>query len=120
MKEDNLTSIPIVMGVTSAILWRVFAPADLSAEVYHWVYSTIVQAFAAMVAVVGMFAIYKLQLLRSSLETEAEGLKAAVVAINRTSYAGDYTRVVPEEGLTVSDNFIGDEKAFQNLGEEIR
>ncbi len=115
-----MTFIPIVVGVASTILWRTFVPEILTVEVYQWVYSTIVQAFAAMVAVVGMFAIYKLQLLRSSLEMETQGLKAAVVEINGSQYLEDYTGVVPKEGLTVSDNFIGDEKAFQNLGEEIR
>ena len=113
-----MTAKFIVVGVVSAILCRIFIPADLSVEVYQWVYSTIVQAFAAMVAVVGMFAIYKLQLLRHNVETEAERLGDSVRGFNM-AYGGGKTGPVPEKGLTVSDDFIGNEKAFQILGQEI-
>ena len=118
-KKRFLVAIPIAMGVAGAILWRTFIPENLTVEVYQWVYSTIVQAFAAMVAVVGMFAIYKLQLLRHNLETEAERLRDAVAELNMT-YLDGYTKVIPEGGLTVSDDFVGDKRAFRNLGEEIR
>ncbi len=117
-KKRFSAAIPIVMGVGTAILWRSFVPGSLSVGVYQWVYSSIIQAYAAMVAVVGMFAIYKLQLLRRNLETEAERLTNAVETLN-LHYGGGQSTVVPEEGLTVSDDFVGEEKAFQNLGEQI-
>lgn len=116
-KKRFSVAIPIVIGFASAILWRVFIPESPSAEVYQWVYSTIVQAYAAMVAVVGMFAIYRLQFLRHNLETEAEKLESAVA--NYNGHKDHHTGTPLATQVTVSDDFVGDEKGFEKLGQEL-
>lgn len=112
-----MTTIPIVVGVASAILWRTFAPAGLSAGVYQWVYSTVVQAFAAMVAVVGMFAIYKLQFLRHSLDFEAEKLGRAVA--NYNEHKKHFTETPLAVPVEISNDFVADWQTFQKLEQQI-
>jgi hypothetical protein len=41
----------------------------MDSDLYYWLFSTIAQAFAAMIALVGMFVIHRLQIQKSRVET---------------------------------------------------
>lgn len=70
--------LPIIAGIISIVLIHIIVSTRLSSEMCRWVYSTIIQAFAAMVTLVAMFTIYKLQVLTNRYENDIRELISAV------------------------------------------
>ncbi|MBU2559842.1 hypothetical protein KKA03_03015, partial [archaeon] len=48
----------------------------IDSQTYFWVFSTIIQAFAALVALIGMFVVFRLQIIKSEIESSYRDLSA--------------------------------------------
>jgi len=70
--------LSIIAAIISIVLIYIIVSAHLSCEMCRWTYSTIIQAFAAMVTLVAMFTIYKLQVLTNRYENDIRELISAV------------------------------------------
>lgn len=70
--------LPTIAGIISIVLIHIIVSTHLSCEMCRWTYSTIIQAFAAMVTLVAMFTIYKLQVLTNRYENDIRELISAV------------------------------------------
>ena len=103
--------LSIIIGIISAIFIRIFVSTSLSPDICRWVYSTIIQAFAAMVALVGMFTVYKLQLLANKHKDDITELTSAVKDHEEKKMLYDNVLV---ERTKKSLDFINDEKAIEN------
>ena len=117
MRKRLCAYLPIIFGSVSALIVGFLVPTDLSVEVYRWVYSTIIQAYAAMVALVCMFTIYRLQLLRRTLETDVQELMLAVAKLNNEKARFNGLLAAP---VKTSSGFIDDKKVQQQIMKVIK
>jgi len=67
LRNTNMTNL--IVGTTSIValvvlIVAIFSPYFSNPDMYFWVYSTIIQAFAAMIALVAIFLIYRLEMLK--------------------------------------------------------
>lgn len=107
----HLYSTPIIIGILSAILIYIVIFPTLSFDIFRWVYSTIIQAFAAMIAIVGMFTIYKLQFLANKRENDVKELISLVKHCDKQRMM--YENVCLER-IQKSLDFINNEEAIEN------
>lgn len=83
LRHTDVTNL--MVGVTSivalsVVIIAIFSPCFSNPNMYFWVYSTIIQAFAAMIALVAIFLIYRLEMLKREEQFILERLKNNLVS----------------------------------------
>jgi len=101
----NRDIINLIIGIISivalvVVIVAIFSPYLSNPDMYFWVYSTIIQAFAAMIALAAIFLIYRMEMLKREREHILEKLKRNLKRANLSmEVAQSGGEITPEREL---------------------
>ncbi len=75
LKWRNLVYFVIILIFIAVSMWR---DIKISEDVLFWTFSTVVQAFMALIALLGMVGIYKLQVINNEIDKTVELIRMTV------------------------------------------
>lgn len=99
LRNTNITSL--IVGTTSIValvvlIIAIFSPYLSNPDTYFWFYSTVIQAFAAMIALVAIFLIYRLEMLKREEQSILERLINNLISANLSFMADAGQKTTPQ------------------------